>query len=488
MRLPSSDADLYNSLTVEFARSRWEHACPLNALTLSTVLKHQGASIHTLNFTRYSKIWRIADIEELAIGGLTTLSIAGLIRGNSWPIQMLARCYKNLRHLRLGNEVDLAKEYADEGCVDPDEFNRVQLTGYFAGIMKIFGPYDKPYTSMARLESLSLIGLDVFAFAKGDIEPRIDFNNLCTLTLESCTRLEAAFPLLMGAGASKLKGKSALRLRAFAIRHENTTDEAIQALEKFLLSLKPLAHLHVLLEGDYEEYIHLSSILQLHGKHLRSLIWDERTGPRYDVREDTTIFGVRDLKKVATYCPTLEALGISLDWEEITVSKKRHKKVKAFFMFCIQLHANFAQIASQFSQLSQLQTLNIRNLPKATKFRTWLPNDYMMEGLATMLINIATKNARSDQTLALKTIAIGASTYGNVMLGMNHYTPNIASTFLQLRIYHVNYDCRYRSSLSPKLHLIARGTSADACGNADNLDIFRPYWLDGILVDPEKDY
>ena len=235
MRLPSSDADLYNSLTVEFARSRWEHACPLNALTLSTVLKHQGASIHTLDFTRYSKIWRIADIEELAIGGLTTLSIAGLIRGNSWPIQMLARCYKNLRHLRLGNEVDLAKEYADEGCVDPDEFNRVQLTGYFAGIMKIYGPYDKPYTSMARLESLSLIGLDVFAFAKGDIEPRIDFNNLCTLTLESCTRLEAAFPLLMGAGASKLKGKSALRLRAFAIRHENTTDEAIQVRKNFAL-------------------------------------------------------------------------------------------------------------------------------------------------------------------------------------------------------------------------------------------------------------
>lgn len=82
-----------------------------------------------------------------------------------------------------------------------------------------------------------------------------------------------------------------------------------------------------------------------------------------------------------------------------------------------------------------------------------------MEGLATMLLNIVTKKARIEQIPALKTLAIGASTYGNVRVGMGHYTPNSASTFLQLRIYHVNYDCRYRNFSSPKLHLIARGRS-----------------------------
>lgn len=103
----------------------------------------------------------------------------------------------------------------------------------------------------------------------------------------------------------------------------------------------------------------------------------------------------------------------------------------------------------------------------------------MVEGLGAMLLNIITKGTRIDEPSALKTLAIGASTYGNVRMGASHYAPNNVSNFLQLRIYHVNYDCRYQNSLSPKLHLIARGTAADAWGNAENLDIFTLYWLDG---------
>ena len=103
-----------------------------------------------------------------------------------------------------------------------------------------------------------------------------------------------------------------------------------------------------------------------------------------------------------------------------------------------------------------------------------------MDGLATRLLNIITKKASIKQAPVLKTLAIGASTYGNVRMGMNHYDPTTVSTFLQLLIYDVNYDCRYRNSVSPKLHLIARGTSADARGDAENLDIFDLYWLDGF--------
>ena len=106
-----------------------------------------------------------------------------------------------------------------------------------------------------------------------------------------------------------------------------------------------------------------------------------------------------------------------------------------------------------------------------------------MDGLATRLLNIISKKTSIKQAPVLKTLAIGASTYGNVRTGMNHYIPTTVSTFLQLRIYHVNYDCRYRNSVSPKLHLIARGTPADARGGADNLDIFTLYWLDGIPRD-----
>lgn len=105
-----------------------------------------------------------------------------------------------------------------------------------------------------------------------------------------------------------------------------------------------------------------------------------------------------------------------------------------------------------------------------------------MDGLATMLLNVVIKKSRVEQKPVLKTLAIGASTYGNVRVGTSHFTPNKASMFFQLRIYHVNYDCQYRNSLSPKLHLIARGTPADACGDAEHLDIFTMYWLDGAPI------
>ena len=106
-----------------------------------------------------------------------------------------------------------------------------------------------------------------------------------------------------------------------------------------------------------------------------------------------------------------------------------------------------------------------------------------MEALATMLLKIIFKEASIKQAPVLKTLGIGASTYGNIRLGMNQYAPNAAATFLQLRIYDVNFDSRYRNSVSPKLHLIGRGTPANAWGDADNLDIFTLYWLDGFPQD-----
>lgn len=112
----------------------------------------------------------------------------------------------------------------------------------------------------------------------------------------------------------------------------------------------------------------------------------------------------------------------------------------------------------------------------------------MVEGLVTMLLNIIIKNAHIRRALVLKTVAIGASTYAGVRVGMSHYTPNSASTFLQLRIYHVVYDYQYRNIWTPKLHLIARGVPTGARGNADHLDIFAQYWLDGVLLDPKRHY
>lgn len=311
---------------------RWEHACSLDTLTLSIVLKRQGASIHTLNFREYTANWRKADLANLTTEGLTSLGITELGTGGPWPPELLARNYQNLRHLRLGSELNLATQYAAKGYMDPNEHRRSRITDTFAELMKAkFADLEEPSTPVVRLESLSLIGLDLHPFANGLIEPVVDFNSLSILTLESCAGLKAAFPLLMGPGARRRKAKSALRLHTLAIRHENTSDGFLRELETFLLWLRPLAHLHVLLEGPYEGEIGLRKVLKAHGKCLQSLVWDERTGPRSCVQVETALLAndYDDLKVVAKHCPGLKALGMSLDWGDIAGSKQNHKKVRA---------------------------------------------------------------------------------------------------------------------------------------------------------------
>lgn len=451
-----------------------------------TLLKQHGGSINTLKFREYMRTWGSADLANLKMETLTTLSMSELGIVDSLATELLAKNLQTLRHLRLGSELGLAEQYANIGDMDPNETERFVLAHALREtLQKKAAALNEPSTFVLRLESLSLIGLDLHTFTDGIVVPELDFSCLGMLTLESCCGLERAFPLFLGPKDGTRKGKSKLGLHTLAIRHESAGAEFSRAFEIFLLSLKPLTHLHVLLEGPSDYDVPWRKILRVHGKSLWSLLWDERLGPRRDVSENNHVVSPNDeiLEIVATHCPGLKALGISLDWEDMTGPGKHHKKVKVVSKLYYLLYADLCQISSSFSRLSQLQTLNIRNLPEAKTPKTWLPNDYMMEGLATMLLNIVTKNAQTAQALTLKTIAIGAPTYGSIRVGMNHYTPSSISDFLQLRIYHVNYGCQCRNSLSPKLHLIARGTPADACGNAENLNIFTLYWLDGVPLD-----
>ena len=308
---------------------RWEHACSLDQLTLSILAKHQGASINNLSIRKYNGGWKNKDLEQFAAGGFSTLSIAELGRTGFWPTQLPIRNLQNLRHVVLGSESLVAMSYALRGYVDIEEDRRVGITDAFVIYMNAEAQaLGESSTSVVRLESLSVIGLDLLPFVKGSIEPVFDFNSLSVLILESCAGLEAAFPLLMGAGAGRCKVKSGIRLHSFKIRHEDTSDDFLPKLETFLLSLKPLARLHVLLEGEYEVTIELDKVLQVHGKSLRSLIWEERSGPRVGLKDETTYVpdDYQNLKLVAKHCPGLKALGIPLNWDDL--SERNHKQVK----------------------------------------------------------------------------------------------------------------------------------------------------------------
>lgn len=66
-------------------------------------------------------------------------------------------------------------------------------------------------------------------------------------------------------------------------------------LEDVLLSLMPLVHLHILLEGDYDGTVKLHKVLRAHEKCLRSLVWDERIAPRLELLGGTNTLSYNHL-------------------------------------------------------------------------------------------------------------------------------------------------------------------------------------------------
>ena len=312
---------------------RWGHPCFLSTRTLSTVLRLQGTSIRSLSFREYTGYWRPADLAELKIGGLTVLDIAELRLPINLPLELLARNYRTLRHLQLGNEADLVEDYARNGSVDVDESCRFSRTRRLAELMKErLAALKEPSTPVVQLDSLSIIGFDLLPFANGLFKPVIDFNSLSILKIESCSGLAQALRTLMDLGIGSRKAKNALGLHTLEIRHEATSDEFMIRLSLFLISLKPLAHLHVLLEGVYDESLfNMEEVLQVHGTCLRSFVWDERIEPRNVMGIDTACFHdpYKNLELIAKYCPGLRALGISIHWEDVIELDEGHDWVRA---------------------------------------------------------------------------------------------------------------------------------------------------------------
>jgi len=109
----------------------------------------------------------------------------------------------------------------------------------------------------------------------------------------------------------------------------------------------------------------------------------------------------------------------------------------------------------------------------------------MLYGLATMLLDIVMSKMPQGHSPTFKAMALGALTYGNVRMGMNHYHSHDFGAFLRLRIYQVVYDPRCEKGAA-KLTLVAEGTAANAQEYVENLDIFDTYWLDAARRDPVR--
>lgn len=66
-----------------------DHAYSLSTITISILLKHQGASIHALNFSTTES--RKRDLANLKLESLTTLGMAELRYIDPWATELLAK-------------------------------------------------------------------------------------------------------------------------------------------------------------------------------------------------------------------------------------------------------------------------------------------------------------------------------------------------------------------------------------------------------------
>ena len=102
-------------------------------------------------------------------------------------------------------------------------------------------------------------------------------------------------------------------------------------------------------------------------------------------------------------------------------------------------------------------------------------------------MDVVRKKARKDRPLSLKTLAIGANTYGHVWMGISHFPQLKIMDYLQLRIYRVVYNHSPNGLSTTRPYLIGKGTAADAVGISENLDIFAIYWLDIYPIQEDSD-
>ena len=201
---------------------------------------------------------------------------------------------------------------------DPLEFDPETQTAKTLSFCKELGERANPAgvsVPVLKLESLKIIGLDLWPFVNGSFRPLTDFSTLTSLILESCCGLFNALPMLTVVSGGKTVSRLP-NLQSLTIRNEDDDHpDLLRTLDYFLRSLSPLRTLHLLLSGDYDMRAS-KEFLKVHGATLRSLVLDERLGRRYDLVDDRLV-DLRDAGRLTTivkYCPNLVELGISVRW------------------------------------------------------------------------------------------------------------------------------------------------------------------------------
>ena len=241
---------------------------------------------------------------------------------NYWPCDMISSNISTLKMLTIGFEQHTIREY--EATYGLHRFNTLgrQISKTSEATIKNLMSCLKRQRRKSRrtiassIESLRLTSFDLDPMLLHGMGSFIDFDKLVSLRLESCVNLHN--------GLARLNTTTRLScLRSLTVRTEFGNDVMWSSLEAFICSLIGLTDLCLLVEGGFED-LDLEDILKRHGRTLRSLVVDTRTGPRLSATETTSVqpekYGTRSyITDISVHCPNLIELGITLDWQAVTI-------------------------------------------------------------------------------------------------------------------------------------------------------------------------
>lgn len=237
-----------------------------------------------------------------------------------WPYRMLMNSMKTLRELTIGFEREIIQAYEANLIEDfSDSGGILWFASHIASdnLATEWKEQRRASTAFATLsiDSLRLTGFDLHLLLTPSTGAFIDFSKLTCLSLESCAGLADGLKHLMT--GTKLSSRPC-RLRSLTVRTELGRDRQWSILESFVSSLSDLISLSILVEG-VATLTDLETMLKTIGRSLRTLVIEERMGPRRTIAESMFILDspISQLNHIADFCPNLIELGVTLDWSAV---------------------------------------------------------------------------------------------------------------------------------------------------------------------------
>ena len=103
-----------------------------------------------------------------------------------------------------------------------------------------------------------------------------------------------------------------------------------------------------------------------------------------------------------------------------------------------------------------------------------MPMDYFVKGLAAMFVDIVNKK---QDSVRLKTIALGAPLYRDIYIGTHHVEHTTVSDFLRFRVYKIDHNYPSPRGLSPVLSEIGKGAARNTEEESYHTHLLYNYWL-----------